>query len=157
MALATEQRNVHSDVSQNSILDVLAPAIRAFLKEVGEAETKAIEAHLSVPVERGAGGYVIKRSDPGEAPRKEEDILRQNIEYHITQYAGQLPCMTITANRPPQEPDDDMDAAVILEFGGQSNWGEVLPRPFMTPAMNRIKGYAEEVLAKNLRQALPAR
>lgn len=127
--------------------------VTAALHEIGRAEVRAIEAHLSVPVERDWAGNVVKRSEPGEAPRKEEDILRQNVAYHVVKEDGSLlPTLYITASRPPQEPDDDPNAAIILEEGGVSNWGYVAPRPFMAPAAERIAKYAAEVVAEHLRK-----
>jgi hypothetical protein len=146
MATATAGRPA---IDKTVLRDVLYAAIKPAMDEIGKAETKAIEAHLSVPVTRGVGGRVIRRSDPGDAPEKDEDILRQNIEWHVTKEDGE-PVLYITASRPPQEPDDDPDAAAILEFGGESNWGYVQPRPFMQPALDRMADYAPEVIAKHL-------
>lgn len=143
-----------STVNPTGALHLISVAAYDALVEIGKAETQAIEAHLSVPVERGFGGQVIQRSEPGEAPRKDEDILRQNVEQHVVTEAGSpLPVLYITAHRPPQEPDDDEDAAIILEEGGISNWGHIAARPFMGPAAQRIAAYAAEVLAKHLNQA----
>jgi hypothetical protein len=146
MATATAGRPA---IDKTVLRDVLYAAIKPAMDEIGKAETQAIQTHLSVPVQRGVGGHVIKRSEPNEAPRVEEDILRQNIEWRVVKEDGE-PVLYITASRPPEEADDDPDAAAILEFGGQSNWGYVQPRPFMQPALDRMADYAPEVIAKHL-------
>jgi hypothetical protein len=129
---------------KEAMISIVLPGLRA----IGVKETAAIQADLSVPVGRDALGNVIQRSAPGEPPRMEEDILRQNIEWDIVR-EGEGIVLEITAHRPAQEANDDEDAAVILEYGGVGNWGPIAARPFMTPAMLRIEGYAEQEIVKH--------
>lgn len=135
-------------IDHGKLMAALEPRITAALVEIGEAETLAIQKHLSVPVGRDFTGRVNQRSEPGEAPRMEEDILRQNISYIINQEPDAF-TLTITAVRPPESPDDQPHAAAVLEFGGANQQGKyVAPRPFMFPALTRVAGYFEEVVAK---------
>jgi hypothetical protein len=152
-----------TQVAQGVFLDfgairrALEPGIKAGIKECVVAEQKAVYTHLSVPVTRNAAGDVMERSEPGDAPEMEEDILRQNIEWHVVTEEGET-VGYLTAIRPPQNTDgemDDPDAAFILENGGISNWGVyVQPRPFMRPASDRMENYAEEVIAQHLKVTL---
>ena len=144
-------QGVYLDMAK--IRRVLDAAIAPALKEIVKAEEEATMAHLSVPVERDFGGNVIKRSDPGDAPRMEDDILRQNVEGSVVkEESGSVGYLV--SSRPAEEAGDDPDAALILEFGGVSNWGYVQPRPYMRPAAERMAEYAAEVIATHLKNAL---
>jgi hypothetical protein len=151
-----------TQVAQGVFLDMgairraLEPGIKAGIQECVVAEQKAVYNHLSVPVTRDFAGNVIERSEPGDAPEKDEDILRQNIEWHVVPDEHGDQVGYLTASRPPQEEDDQPDAAFILENGGmgQPPFGYVMPRPFMRPAADRMEGYAEEVIARNLKVTL---
>jgi hypothetical protein len=73
--------------------------------------------------------------------------LRQNVEHVLLDKGdGSLPSLRVQASRPAEGPGDEGDAAVKLEFGGFTNYGYVAPRPFMTPALDRVEGYAVEVM-----------
>ncbi|TXH56139.1 MAG: hypothetical protein E6Q97_07145 [Desulfurellales bacterium] len=141
--------DARSYIDHGKLMAALEPKITAALVEIGEAETLAIQKHLSVPVGRDFTGRVNQRSEPGDAPRMEEDILRQNISYIINQTPESF-VLTITAVRPPESHDDQPHAAAVLEFGGANQQGKyVAPRPFMYPALTRVAGYLEEVVGKH--------
>src|SRR5688572_31361803 len=123
-----------AQIDGDAILDAIRPALNAALFEIGERETESIIASLSVPVVRDAGGNVVERSKPGEPPRVDEDVLRQNVVFDVVYDEG-VPVLTIEASRPPESAGDNADAAVILEEGGVSNFGPIEPRPFMAPAL----------------------
>ena len=137
-----------------AIRQALEPILAKALEHVGEGEEETIEQAISIPVERDFAGRVIKRSSPGQPPRMDEDILHGiGIEHHVVTEEG-WPTLYLVATRPPQEPDDDPDAAEILEFGGVGNWGYILPRPFMYPAVVRLSGYAAEMVGDKLMATL---
>lgn len=133
------------------IRQALEPAILKALEDIGQGEEETIEMAISIPVERDFAGNVIQRSAPGEPPRLDEGILHGiGIESHVVHEDG-WPTLYLTATRPPEDPGDDPDAALILEEGGVSNWGVyVQPRPFMYPAVVRLSGYAAQMVGDKL-------
>lgn len=149
-----------SQVAEGVFLDTAAirqaleqPITRA-LQWLGEGEEETIEQAISIPVVRNAAGEVIERSKPGQPPRMDEDILHGiGIDHTVVSEDG-WPVLYLTATRPPEGEGDDPDAALILEEGGQSNWGYVQPRPFMFPAVVRLSGYAAEMLGDKLMVSL---
>jgi hypothetical protein len=142
--------NERAVIDKAKLLAALEPKITAALMEMGEAETRTIYYSLSIPVTRDFAGRVSQRSQPGEAPRVDEDILRQNISYDVQQQEDGF-TLYIRASRPPQESNDQFNAASILEFGGMNQQGSyVAPRPFMYPALMRMSGYFQETVDKHL-------
>lgn len=137
------------DIWQGALLAAIEPmAVRA-LTEIGDRALAEIEQSLSVPVGRDWSGRVIQRSMPGEPPRMEEDILRQNGSFDVQQDEEGF-YVRISFNRPAESPDDQPHAAQVLEFGGANQQGRwVAPRPFMVPAMSRIKSWAMEVVNRH--------
>jgi hypothetical protein len=136
-------------IDRGALFAAIEPIATAALTEIAEREVPAIELALSVPVTRDFAGRVVERSKPGEPPRMEEDILRQNGSWQINQ-DGESFVLTISWTRPPEGGDDQPHAASILEFGGVNQQGKyVEPRPFMAPALERISGYALEVVERH--------
>lgn len=143
---------VSGGIDPNLFARALAPALGAALEELGETETAAIKLDLSVPVVHTGTGQTI-RSSPGEPPRRDEGVLRANVE-HVTLREGDfgMPVLEIMSNRPPREDNDQWDAAVILEFGGVSQSGRTIePRPYMRPSLERLRKYAAGFLSRVLR------
>jgi len=127
----------------------IEPKATAALREIAERAVGEIFAALSVPVERDFAGNVTQRSMPGQPPRMEEDILRQNGDFTIHQDAEGFYCR-ISFNRPKESPDDQVNAAQVLEFGGVNQSGKLVePRPFMAPALRRISDYADEIAKRH--------
>jgi hypothetical protein len=119
----------------------LYPALAEALKQIGAKEVAEIREDLSVPVELGEDGKII-RSSPGEPPRKEFGILQENVEYAVVPGEGAIPLpeLIISSSRPPISSGDDPEAPRVLELE--------LHRPYMTPAMIRVKGYAADFIRK---------
>lgn len=129
---AQPQAEVHEDL----ILRAITPAVLAGLDDIGDLAREFLLNILSVPVEYD-GNRVI-RSAPGSPPRMEEDMLRQSTDTTIHD-DGPLPSLEVSVG---PRPGGDANAAVVLEFGGQSSWGRIEPRPFMGPTRDYIEGIA---------------
>lgn len=137
------------------IHEVLREPVLSAFEEIGEKEVLSIKASLSIPVTRDENGNVIERSAPGEAPRMDDDILRQNIEHVTLLNEDGVPELDVLASRPPHDEGDQSNAAEVLEFGGTSAQGRyVAPRPFMRPAADRIAEYAADVLSQKISEHL---
>lgn len=138
----------HSTVTDDSIARALGPGIRAGLAQIGDRAVAELIESLSVPVEF-VGSQVI-RSDPGDPPRMEEDMLRQSVDANVM---PDEPLPFLRVGMGPR-PGSDENVAMILEFGGPSSWGYVEPRPAVGPQKDRIEGYAADEIGAGLSRTL---
>lgn len=116
---------------------MLTPALEA----MGDKEVASIREDLSVPVERGEDGLIV-RSSPGQPPRKEFGILQEFVVREVVAGDNGLPMLRIESTRPTISADDDPDAPRVLEME--------IDRPYMAPALVRMKGYALSFIEKFL-------
>jgi len=145
------------DLEPGAIERAIGVPLAAGLREVGEVEEQHIKAALNVPVVWNGAGKVIQRSRPGEPPRKEASTLQFHVAHDVVANGdGGLPELTITSHRPPNPPgtsesEEDPDAARKLEYGHAG----AAARPYMRPAVERLRGYAAELVANAIRRGLP--
>lgn len=119
----------------------LSPALSKALDALGGREVAQIKDDLSVPVAVGDDGKMI-RSSPGDAPRMEFGVLRDNVAHEVVPGDGAvpLPTLRISSSRPPISPSDDPHAAFVLQFE--------LERPYMTFSLVRLKATARDFIGK---------
>lgn len=140
-------------LDESKIKNLISAAVEPALVEIGKAETDAIKSDLSVPVEYAMSGgrfvygggqpLVIKRSLPGEPPRMETGKLRENVSFAI-ENNGNGPTLQIVSSRP--DPSKTPRVPQILEND--------LNRPYMSTALERLRGYLLNVFADNMRRRL---
>ncbi len=137
-----------AEVQDERILRAITPAVLAGLDDIGDLAREFLLERLSVPVEY-EGNKVI-RSAPGQFPRMEEDLLRQSTDTKISD-DGPLPSLNVSVG---PRPGGDANAAMVLEFGGQSSWGRIEPRPFMGPTRDYIEGVALEAMKSAFKRVM---
>ncbi len=101
--------------------------LESALRTAGTDEVEQIRQDIGIQVGH-ASGFVV-RSQPGEPPRREKGELQASIYSNVSRPEPNVVQLAIGSTA---------DYASNLEFGGFSNFGEVLPRPFMRPSMERF-------------------
>ncbi len=124
------------------VIEGILEGLESALKRAGDDEVEQIRQDIGVQVGY-ASGFVV-RSEPGEPPRRETGELQESIYSNVSRPEPNVVQLAIGSTA---------DYAGNLEFGGFSNFGEVLPRPFMRPSMERFNAGGVWSVIEDLKQA----
>ncbi len=124
------------------VIEGILEGLESALKRAGDDEVEQIKQDIGIQVGY-ASGFIV-RSEPGSPPRRETGELQESIYSVVTRPEPNVVQLAVGSTA---------DYAANLEFGGPSNFGEVQPRPFMRPSMERFNAGGVWSVIEDLKQA----